>query len=106
MGYFSNSTDGECYEAKYCNRCAHEDDEKGCPIMLAHLLYAYELCNEEKHPGKVMLDLLIPRAGPHNGQCAMFVPVTSLRSGLRRPTDRAKAAKLEARLDELRKGRE
>lgn len=76
MGYFSNGTEGDLYESRYCNRCVHEDDEKGCPVMLAHILYAYELCNEEKHPGKVMLDLLIPRSkdGCGNEQCVMFHP--------------------------------
>lgn len=72
MGYFSNGTEGDMFEATYCNKCVHEDDEKGCPVMLAHILYSYDLCNETKHPGKVMLDMLIPRDGPWNKQCAMF----------------------------------
>lgn len=76
MGYFSNGTEGDMFEARYCNRCVHEDDEKGCPVMLAHVLYSYELCNEKEHPGKVMLDMLIPREREPgycgNAQCAMF----------------------------------
>ena len=71
MGYFSNGTEGAIFEERFCSRCAHSDYREGkdfgdrdnppCPIWMAHLLYAYELCNEdaEKNPGKQMLDMLI-----------------------------------------------
>lgn len=72
MGYFANGTEGDMFEAQNCNKCVHEDDEKGCPVMLAHLLYSYELCNAKDHPGKHMLDMLIPRKGAWNERCAMF----------------------------------
>jgi hypothetical protein len=79
MGYFSNGTDGEMFEARQCNRCAHEDPVKGCPVMLAHLLFAYELCNEEKHPGKIILDILIPLSEPlGNKDCEMFIDASRL----------------------------
>ena len=74
MGYFSNGTEGLMYEERYCARCVH--DNKGtCPVLVAHLLFAYELCNEKVHPGKVMLDMLIPlsKDGCGNEQCVMFV---------------------------------
>lgn len=71
MGYFANGTEGDCFEAKWCNRCVHEDNEKGCPVMLAHILFSYEECNSKSN-AKVMLDMLIPRDGPWNAQCAMF----------------------------------
>lgn len=80
MGYFSNGTEGAIYEETFCARCVHYDQDLGvdspCPVWMAHLLYAYELCNEDDHPGKVMLDMMIPPAEPGlngNGRCRMFV---------------------------------
>ncbi len=80
MGYFSNGSEGAEYEALFCDRCVHRDEELGvdkpCPIWMMHLLYNYELCNEKDHPGKVMLDSFIPREEPGfngNGRCRMFV---------------------------------
>lgn len=70
MAYFPNGTAGDMFEAEWCNRCAHEDEEKGCPVMLAHILFCYELCNNKEHPGKVMLDMLIPE---DCSSCTMFV---------------------------------
>lgn len=87
MGYFPNGTAGDAYEAEHCARCVHGDnyrsDDKGCPIMLAHVLYSYELCNQEKHPGKVMLDMFIPREGAGNSRCVMFVDAASV--GITKP---------------------
>ncbi len=71
MGYFSNGTEGEMYQERWCSRCVR-DKEEGCPVWIAHLLYSYQLCNSPEDPGKVMLDMLIPREGIYNGQCAMF----------------------------------
>jgi hypothetical protein len=73
MGYFSNGTEGDMYEVQFCNHCKHENEEKGCPVMLTHVLYAYEECNNESN-AKRMLDMLIPREGIENKQCTMFVP--------------------------------
>ena len=80
MGYFSNGSEGAAYEELFCDRCVHRDrvvgEDRACPVWMAHLLYAYELCNEDEHPGKVMLDSFIPREEPGfygNGRCRMFV---------------------------------
>lgn len=83
MGYFSNGSEGAIYEETFCARCVHYDAEPGmdqpCPIWMMHLLWAYELCNEdpEEHPGKMMLDSFIPRREEGglngNGRCTMFV---------------------------------
>lgn len=70
MGYFSNGTEGDMFEAQYCARCVHNTD-KGCPVMLTHLLFSYEECNSDSN-AKRMLDILIPREGAWNEQCAMF----------------------------------
>ncbi len=77
MGYFSNGTEGDMFEAKWCARCVHGDnhrgDDKGCPVMLTHVLFSYEECNSDSN-AKRMLDILIPREGAWNEQCAMFHP--------------------------------
>ena len=75
MAYFANSTEGMSYETKYCEKCIHYWEEgEGCPVWDAHLLYSYELCNEEDHPGKIILDMLIPMKedGLFANQCLMF----------------------------------
>ena len=73
MGYFSNGTEGEMYEEQYCNRCIHQngpDGESGCAVMLAHLLWNYDECNNDAS----ILDTLIPRSpdGVGNEKCTMF----------------------------------
>lgn len=77
MGYFSNATEGDAWESQNCAHCVHnkQDEDAGmCPVMLAHITFAYELCNETEHPGKVILDWLIPRRKGDTGnkQCAML----------------------------------
>lgn len=73
MGYFSNGTEGEMYEARYCRRCLHNGppDGPGCPIMLLHLIHNYDECNKDDS----FLHVLIPRSKYHlgNEQCTMFV---------------------------------
>lgn len=75
MGYFSNGTEGEQYESDFCQRCVHRgnDEDGGCIVWLAHILYSYEECNSTSN-AKHMLDLLIPRTkdGLGNEQCRMF----------------------------------
>jgi len=74
MGYFSNGTEGSCYEAQYCSKCIHnynsENDYPGCPVWGLQLLNNYKLCNEEDS----FLDVLIPRNknGLGNRRCTMF----------------------------------
>ena len=74
MGYFSNMTEAEIWQRDNCNKCAHWKDG-GCPVDDAHMLFNYELCNAGTHPGKVILDLLIPRSRDDgfNEKCAMFI---------------------------------
>lgn len=78
MGYFSNSTEWDFWASDNCMKCRHwpkTDEAPGCPVEMAHMLYGYELCNETDHPGKVILDMLIPRnkGDVGNRKCAMFV---------------------------------
>ncbi len=73
MAYFSNGTEGGAYEELWCSKCHHQKPEDGgCAVMLAHLLYNYDFCNEEKNP----LDVLIPRSKDKlgNEKCEMFFP--------------------------------
>lgn len=79
MGYFANGTEGMIFEETWCSRCVHYDEEKGvdkpCPVFMAHFLYAYELCNEEEHPGKVILDMLITERVETSKTDGIGVPV-------------------------------
>lgn len=88
MGYFSNGTEGAIFTERFCERCVNWrdlDDNRGpgCPVWDAHLLYAYELCNEDENPGKVILDMLIqPTEGTapdghayFGNRCTMFQEV-------------------------------
>lgn len=78
MGYFSNGTENDMYVAEYCQNCKHGDwfhDDTGdvpmCAVMMAHLLYNYDECNNKES----ILHILIPRDGKgYNEQCLMFLP--------------------------------
>lgn len=75
MGYFPNMTAWEIWAVDNCFRCSHwptKEDGDMCPVEAAHTLYSYELCNEESHPGKIILDMLIPETDRGCGKCAMF----------------------------------
>lgn len=82
MGYFSNGTEGDLYEERYCRRCVHGDGESAgeCAVWFAHLLHNYDECNNDES----ILHLLIPRNGVHNEECAMFV--AAARAALADPT--------------------
>ena len=75
MGYFPNGTSADMYEREYCSRCVHEDDDKGCPVMTAHLTYNYAQCNDKDS----ILHILIPRdKDGWNEQCRMFIERTGV----------------------------
>lgn len=69
MGYFSNGTAGELFEAFYCDRCIHQ--EKGCAVWAAHQIHNYSECNNKRN----ILHMLIPRTadGLDNEACRMFI---------------------------------
>jgi hypothetical protein len=74
MGYFPNSTAWEYWAEDNCFKCAHWpqiDDEPGCAVEMAHMLFNYDRDNEAI---KSILDLLIPQTKDKLGceQCAMF----------------------------------
>ena len=79
MAHFPNGTSFDFFYEGMCEKCVHEPvdmedhPEDGCPIILAHELYSYDLCNNKEHPGKVILDLLIPmREDCQADDCRLF----------------------------------
>lgn len=68
MGYFSNATEGDAYEARWCDRCQHGGGD--CQIWVDHLIH----CGDPEHQAR--LDLLIPQRpdGLGNEQCTGFAP--------------------------------
>lgn len=73
MAYFSNGTANEVWQIRNCHGCAHDDPETGCAVMLVHLAYNYEQC-DNKHLMDA-LNLLIPENGDGAaGRCTMRLP--------------------------------
>lgn len=70
MGYFPNGTSGMAYEEQYCLRCTHHGGPDGpmCPVFAAHMMHNYT----DDEDMQDVLNLLIPRDGAFNAQCAMF----------------------------------
>jgi len=77
MGYFSNGSQGEAYQAYYCYRCLNWQDKgdgrgEGCAIWDAHLLTNYT--QHKNEAVESILSVLIPRVeGGENAQCAQFI---------------------------------
>jgi hypothetical protein len=73
MGYFSNGTEGMCYEEQYCSKCLHQGppDGPGCTVWLLHMLGNYDNPDDDTTP----LNILIPRTedGLGNKQCTMYL---------------------------------
>ena len=63
MAYFSNSTEGEVFEAQ-CNKCKY--GERACPIALVQIEFNYDACNNKT--ARDILDTLVK----NDGTCAMF----------------------------------
>lgn len=78
MAYFSNGTQGDSFQAAYCDRCALQD---GCAVWNVHLLHNYSQfpehakTPEEKGAAtatRQILDALISDEG-----CRMFHEITA-----------------------------
>ncbi len=68
MAYFSNGTEGEGYREQYCDKCANDNEEMGCAVWGAHLLFEIH-----EGPQAEVLRYLIPDG--INGfaeKCQMF----------------------------------
>jgi hypothetical protein len=73
MAYFANGSEGEYYKEKYCSGCVHGD--KPCPVMRLHFDWNYDAVGKDADLKKQhALNVLWPRDGAHNGDCAMFFP--------------------------------
>lgn len=78
MGYFSNGSEGDAYEARWCVRCRHYGRGVGerqcCPVWWLHLLYNDD---QQKRPTMAeALSIFIPRTRVGgNGRCVMFAKV-------------------------------
>ena len=67
MGHFSNGTEGEMYQERYCYQCVHWTDDAGCPVWFVHELHVGD------KEWTAALDLLIPRdERGFNGKCYTF----------------------------------
>lgn len=84
MGYFSNGTEGDAYEADHCHKCTHYVDGC-CAVLDIHRTYNYDQFPEHERTAdakrmatalRFVLGLLIPRSkdGIGNDQCKMFHP--------------------------------
>jgi len=63
MAYFSNGSEGECFDDQ-CSRCKYGEDP--CPIAWVQMEYNYEACNNKT--ARKILDYLVR----NDGVCAMF----------------------------------
>ncbi len=69
MGYFKQPSETIAYEKKYCRRCYHGQEGRGCAVMTAHLSAGFA----HEDPGSA-LHLLIPvGARGQNLRCRMFI---------------------------------
>lgn len=79
MAFFSNGTEGEIFEERFCRRCVHRPrtDEDGeaedCAVWLLHLAHNSEQLKDPTW--KAALDALITPGMPDEQRCRMFVPV-------------------------------
>ena len=75
MGYFANGTEGDMYEAEYCEKCVHCEDEQNfmCPVLVLHWVWNYRQCNDGDK--KEVLEMFIPTKDCFNEKCKMFHPI-------------------------------
>jgi hypothetical protein len=76
MGYFSNSTEGHLYRARYCEKCVHHSYEDECPVMFLHEMWNYDAAGKNADETKATaLENFIPTIarGLGNGECKMFI---------------------------------
>lgn len=63
MAYFSNGTDGECFDVQ-CNKCKY--GQEACPIAWVQLDFNYEASNNKV--ARAILDHLVS----DEGECSMY----------------------------------
>ena len=88
MGYFSNGSEGDRYEARYCHRCInwrdkHDGRGAGCPVWDIHFVYNYDQFPEHaktdaarSHAATIRAILAslipMPEGCSSNAECRMF----------------------------------
>lgn len=87
MAYFPNGSAGMDYEAHYCDKCVHWQDDNPCAVMGLHMSWNYEACNGDQPDATpeakakfYALEYLIPHIPNSLGadQCKMFHPVAGV----------------------------
>lgn len=63
MAYFSNGSEGECFDNQ-CSRCKYGNEP--CPIAFVQLQFNYDAANNKT--ATAILDSLVKQ----NGDCTMF----------------------------------
>lgn len=78
MTYFSNGTEGDIWETRNCVGCVHRSEEKGCPVLVAHLIGNHDQHGDDPKAVIVrdILATLIPMEGVFPGPCAMRLPAS------------------------------
>lgn len=72
MAYFSNGTEGEIFENRWCSRCVN-NAEGNCPIWCLHLLWnSAAVGNDADETAAASLNTLIPMRGLDPDKCSMF----------------------------------
>jgi hypothetical protein len=72
VGYFSNGSEADTYQAQWCDFCVHMAPTTTCPIWDLHLLYNYD--QQKRDTTRRALEMFIPRAeNGGNDRCKMFV---------------------------------
>ncbi len=82
MAYFANSSEGIRNRIDYCDRCAHDEDENGCPVEFLHLSWNYDAAGVDADETKrTALNTLWPRSadGCRNLACRMFVDAATIK---------------------------
>lgn len=80
MAYFSNGSEGDVYQERYCNHCVH-DLRQDCPVWALHLAFNYKQHVDGKKLGTVheFLSSLIPDTedGLYQDECRLFHEATA-----------------------------
>ena len=75
MAYFSNGSEGDRYQAEYCERCVHGANNQPCPVLGLHYEWNYEAVGENGDAAKrYALNTLWPMQDGFPAQCLMFTP--------------------------------
>lgn len=75
MAYFSNSSEAEVYENKWCKKCMNyrtRGNHYGCPILDLHWFCDPNVFHDDDSRERKLLDSLIPMKDGYPSRCSMF----------------------------------